>query len=53
MCDWVILLYSRKVAEHCKSPIMEKIKNIKKKKTSHLKIKLGNHLKDNDHIYHP
>ena len=31
MCDWVILLYSRKWAEHCKSAIMEKIKIIIKK----------------------
>ena len=32
MCDWVILLYSRKLAEHCKPPIMEKNKNHKIKK---------------------
>ena len=32
MCDWVILLYSRKVTEHCKPTISEKIKIIKKKK---------------------
>ena len=31
MCDWVTLLYSRKLTEHCKSTIMEKIKIIKKK----------------------
>ena len=31
MCDWVTLLYSRKLAEHCKPAIMEKNKN-------HLKI---------------
>ena len=30
MCDWVTLLYSRKLAEHCKPTIMEKIKIIKK-----------------------
>ena len=24
MCDWVTLLYSRKVAEHCKPALMEK-----------------------------
>ena len=27
ICDWVTLLYSRKVTEHCKSAIMEKNKN--------------------------
>ena len=33
MCDWVTLLYSSKLAEHCKPVIMEKNKNeIKKKK---------------------
>ena len=35
MCDRVTLLYSRKLTEHCKSAIMEKIKiiiNEKKKK---------------------
>ena len=32
MCDWVILLYSRILKEHCKPTIMEKIKIIKKKK---------------------
>ena len=28
ICDWVTLLYSRKVTEHCKSAIMEKMKII-------------------------
>ena len=32
MCDWVTLLYSRKLTEHCKLAIMEKIKIIIKKK---------------------
>ena len=32
MCDWVTLLYSRKLTEHCKPAIMEKIKIIIKKK---------------------
>ena len=32
MCDWVSLLYSRKLTEHCKPTIIEKIKIIKKKK---------------------
>ena len=32
MCDWVTLPYSRKLTEHCKPSIMEKIKIIKKKK---------------------
>ena len=38
MCDWVTLLYSRKLMEHCKPGIMENIKNIfkKKKKTDHM-----------------
>ena len=30
LCDWVTLLYSRKLTEHCKPAIMEKIKIIKK-----------------------
>ena len=37
MCGWVTLLYSRKLIEHCKPTITEKIKIInhlkKKKKT--------------------
>ena len=32
MRDWVALLYSRKLTEHCKPTIMEKIKIILKKK---------------------
>ena len=34
MCDWVTLLYSKKLTEHCRPAIMEKkiIKNPKKKK---------------------
>ena len=34
MYDWVTLLFSRKLTKHCKSTIMEKIKIIKKGKTS-------------------
>ena len=36
MCDWVTLLYSRKLTEHCKPDIAEKIKIviISKKKNS-------------------
>ena len=40
MCDWVTLLYSRKLTEHCKPAVMEKNKNyyikinIKKKKAN-------------------
>ena len=30
MCDWVTLLYGRKLTEHCNLTIMEKIKIIKK-----------------------
>ena len=32
VCDWVTLLYSRKLTEHYKPAIMEKIKIIIKKK---------------------
>ena len=32
MCDWVTLLYSKELTEHCKLAIMEKIKIIIKKK---------------------
>ena len=32
MCHWVTMLYSRKLTEHCKPAIMEKIKIIIKKK---------------------
>ena len=28
MCNWVTMLYSRKMTEHCKPAIMEKIKII-------------------------
>lgn len=30
VCDWVTLLFSRKLTEHCKPTIKEKIKIIKK-----------------------
>ena len=33
MCDWVTLLYNRKLTEHYKPAIMEKNKNHKKKNT--------------------
>ena len=39
ICDWVILLYSRKLTEHCKPAIMEEIKIIIKKK----KIRSSHH----------
>ena len=32
MSDWVTLLYSRKLTEHCKPALMEKIKVINTKK---------------------
>ena len=35
MCDWVALLYSRKLTEHCKPAIMEKIKIIQKASLPH------------------
>ena len=31
MCDWVTLLYSRKLTDHCKPAIMDKNKNHIKK----------------------
>ena len=36
MCNWVTMLYSGKLTEHCKQGIMEKNKNhyIKKKRTT-------------------
>ena len=34
VCDWGFLLYSRKLTEHCKPTIMEKIKIIKIKQKS-------------------
>ena len=36
MCDWVTFLYSRKLTEHYKSAIMEKIKIILKKDSNKL-----------------
>ena len=36
MCDKVNLLYRRKLTEHCKPAILEKIKIIKKKKEEYL-----------------
>ena len=41
MCDWVTLLYSRKLTEHCKPTIMEKIKIQKKKKKDGHKLVMG------------
>ena len=32
MCNWVTLLYSRKLTEHCKPAMMEKIEIIKKRR---------------------
>ena len=39
MCDWVTLLDSRNLTEHCKPAIMEKIKIIKLKKEKNHKVK--------------
>ena len=41
MCGWVTLLYSRKLREHCKPAIIEKVKIIKlqKKRKKLSKIK--------------
>ena len=33
MCNWVTMLYRRKMIEHCKPAIMEKIKIVIKKNT--------------------
>ena len=33
VCDWVTLLYSRKLTEHCKPTIKEKIKKSLQKET--------------------
>ena len=39
MCDWVTLLHSRKLTEHCKPAITEKINIIlKKQKGNHIII---------------
>ena len=40
MCDWVTLLCSRKLTEHCKSALMEKIKIIIKKKCDSQAVQL-------------
>ena len=43
MCDWVTMLYSRKLTEDCKPAIMEKIKIIKNNNSSPgIKRKLKN-----------
>ena len=44
MCNWVTMLYSRKLTEHCKPAITEKIKIIinKKNKIHHKKGGLKN-----------
>ena len=55
MCDWVTLLYSRKLTDHCKPVIMEKIKIIKKS-LSHLKTpsklmhKINHHRQNHKYI---
>ena len=35
MCDWATLLYSRKLTEHGKPAIMEKIKSLQKHQHHH------------------
>ena len=35
VCDWIILLYSRKLTEHCKPTLMEKIKKQIESHTPH------------------
>ena len=44
MCDWVTLLYSRKLTEHCKPIIKKKIKN-------HFKIKKVKKTNAQDNLY--
>ena len=39
ICDCITLLYGRKLAEHCKPAIMEKIKIIKNKTIKLLSLK--------------
>ena len=39
MCNWVTMLYSRKVTEHCKPVIMKKNKNHYKKRNQARKRK--------------
>ena len=46
MCDWVTLMYSRKLTEHYKSAIMERIKIIKIKEKN-LKIKKRKYMDKN------
>ena len=40
MYDWVILLWSRKLTEHCKPDVMEKIKIIVNEKISEIKVQI-------------
>ena len=48
MCDWVALLYGRKLTEHSKQTVMEKIKIFKKKRmTEYNEKKKQLHLKGN------
>ena len=46
MCDWVTLLYSRKLTEHCKPAIMEKIEIIINIKKERMAENLANATKD-------
>ena len=50
MCEWVTLLYSRKLTEHCKPAIMEKNKNhyMKKKRA---KFKYGQMVEEEIHTH--
>ena len=40
MCNWVTLLYNRKLTEHCKTAIMEEIQIIIKEKKRKKKTKI-------------
>jgi len=45
VCDWVTLLYSRKLTECCKPTIMEKVKITKKRKISETLLVIHNVIK--------
>ena len=47
MCDWVTLLYSRKLTEHCKPGIMEKVIKKRERQQRYPRVKYsGKELKN-------
>ena len=53
MCNWVTMLYSRKLTEHCKPAIMKKIyKKVSNHSTVHIQILINSYLNDNSHFTH-